>query len=113
EDFELSNHYNQILDRVKDEAALGWTVQAQPDAMRRPLVVLIDRNGAPLSGARLVGTAQRPLGVTEQHQLAFHEVAAGRYTTDTALPLAGQWDLALSVSARGHEIAATRRIVVR
>ena len=113
EDFELSNHYNQILDRVEREAALGWAIQATPDTLGRPVVVLTDRNGAPLSGVRLVGTAERPLGATEQRRLAFHEVASGRYTTDTALPLAGQWDLMLSASAQGHEIATTRRVVVR
>ena len=112
-EFELSNRYDRVLEQVQREAALGWTVQAQPDAAGRPVVTLTDRNGAPLSGARLAGTAERPLGTAEARRLAFHESVAGHYVADTALPLAGQWDLLLSASAQGHDIATTRRIVVR
>lgn len=98
---------------MQREAALGWTVQAQPDATARPVVILTDRSGAPLIGASLNGTAERPLGATQTQRLTFHEVAAGHYVADIALPLAGQWELLLSASAQGHDIATTRRIIVR
>lgn len=113
DDFGLSNRYDQVLDRVRREAALGWTVHARPDVTGRPVVILTDRNGSPLSGASVGGTAERPLGATERRRLVFHEIAAGRYVADIALPLAGQWDLLLSASAQGHDIATTRRIIVR
>jgi nitrogen fixation protein FixH len=113
DDFGLSNRYNQVLDQVQREAALGWTVQAQPDATARPVVILTDRSGAPLTGASLTGTAERPLGATETQRLIFHEAAAGHYVADIALPLVGQWELSLFASALGHDIATTRRIIVR
>ena len=62
EGFDLSNHYNAVLDRVQREAALGWTVQARTDAAGRPVVTLTDRDGAPLRGASVAASAQRPLG---------------------------------------------------
>ena len=62
EDFALSNHYDAVLDREQREAALGWSVVAVTDAAGRPEVTLTDRNGAPLNGASVAASAERPLG---------------------------------------------------
>jgi len=70
------------------------------------------RDGAPLRGASVAASAERPLGAPETQSLVFHESDAGRYVADTALPVAGQWEMTLSASFGGHDIAATRRVVV-
>jgi nitrogen fixation protein FixH len=111
--FALSNHYNAVLERTQREAELGWAVVARTDGIGRAEVVLNDRHGAPLRGASVAASAKRPLGASETHLLAFHEAAAGKYVADTALTTPGQWDLTLSASAGGHEMAVTRRIIVR
>ena len=111
--FDLSNHYNAVLDRVKQEAALGWAVRAEIDPAGRPVVVLTDRSGAALSGAGIEATAQRPLGDPRTTDVRFSEIAPGRYVGTGALEEKGQWDLLLSATAGGHELSATRRIVVR
>lgn len=113
ESFELSNHYDTVLDQAQREAALGWTVSAQADDTRRPVVVLIGRDGAPLGGVSLSGSAERPVGVPHTYRLQFLQVGQGRYVADAALPLPGQWDLTLSASVEGHSMAVTRRIIVR
>jgi nitrogen fixation protein FixH len=112
EDFALSNHYDAVLDREQAEAALGWTLVARTDDAGRPEVALTDRDGASLRGASVAATAERPLGAPEQRALAFHEVAAGRYVADAVLPMPGQWELTLSASQLGHDMAATRRVIV-
>lgn len=111
--FDLSNRYDHVIDRVQREAALGWSVQASADATRHPVLLLHDRSGAPLAGALLRVTAERPVGPKDAIVLAFREVSPGRYIADTALSARGQWDVLLSARAQGHRFTTTRRIVVR
>jgi nitrogen fixation protein FixH len=111
--FDLSNHYNAVLDRVAREAALGWDVRAEIDAAGRPVVLLTDKSGAALSGAGIEATAQRPLGEPRTTSERFSEIAPGRYVGTGVLEEKGQWELQLSATAGGHEFSATRRLVVR
>ena len=113
EDFALSNHYDAVLEHEQREAALGWTVVALTDAAGRPKVMLTERDGSPLHGASVEGSAERPLGAPEQHALSFRETAAGRYEANAALPAPGQWELTLSASVGGRDVVATRRVIVR
>jgi nitrogen fixation protein FixH len=112
EDFQLSNHYDAVLEHEQRDAMLGWTIVAQADDAGRPEVRLMDRGGAPLHGASVAGSAERPLGALETRHVAFQEVASGRYVADAPLPTTGQWELTLSASLAGHEMAATRRVIV-
>ena len=113
EDFALSNHYDAVLERAQREAALGWTLAAQADETGRPVVMLFGSDRTPLRGASVAGYAARPVGSPQSRRLVFSEKSAGRYVADVVLPQAGQWDLTLSASAEGHDLAATRRVVVR
>ncbi|MGA3403748.1 MAG: FixH family protein [Acetobacteraceae bacterium] len=110
--FDLSNHYDQVLEKVQRDAALGWVVRLLPGDAGHPVLVLTDRSGAPLRDAQVQATAERPLGPPETTHLVFRAEGAGRYVADAALTMPGQWELQLSASAQGHTIAATRRIVV-
>lgn len=111
--FDLSNHYDQVIDRAQQQAALGWSVQAAVDADRRPVLQLHDRAGAPLTGAAVRAIAERPLGPSHVATLTFRETAPGRYLGDASLDEPGQWDVQLTASALNHEVATTRRILVR
>ncbi len=113
EDFQLSNHYDMVLEREQREASLGWTVAVQTDATRTPEITLAGRDASPLIGASITATAERPLGSADRRALIFHETAAGRYVADAPLPRPGQWDLTLSASFAGHGFAVTRRVIVR
>jgi nitrogen fixation protein FixH len=112
EDFALSNHYDAVLQRAEQDAALGWTVKASADGAGLPVVTLTRRDGRPLQGASLQVDAERPLGAREERHLMFRELAAGQYVADAVLPEPGQWDLTIAASAEGNSIAATRRIIV-
>jgi nitrogen fixation protein FixH len=110
--FDLSNHYDHVLEAVQREASLGWKLTMLPNGAGRPTLVLTDRAGTPLPGAHVEATAARPLGPLDTTHLVFRDDGAGRYVADAVLSLPGQWELQVSASAQGHTLAATRRIVV-
>ncbi|HET8995078.1 MAG TPA: FixH family protein [Acetobacteraceae bacterium] len=111
--FDLSNRYDRVIDQVQRQAALGWSLQASADALGHPVLLLHDRAGAPLAGAVLRGTAERPVGPQDATALAFQELAPGRYVAQLPLSERGQWDLLVSATAEGHRYTTTRRIMVR
>ena len=111
--FDLSNHYNAIIERMKQEAGLGWAVQAEVDQVGRPVVVLSNRSGTALAGAEIEATVQRPLGDRHLQQVRFTEVSPGRYRGDAALDERGQWELEIWATADGQEFSTTRRITAR
>ena len=111
--FDLSNHYNLVLDRVERQSALGWAVRAEDANAGHPIIVLTDRSGAALAGAALRGTAARPVGDPRTTNIEFSETSPGRYIGAETLDEKGQWDLQLSATASGHALSTTRRIVVR
>lgn len=113
EGFALSNHYDAVLDRAGHEAALGWTVNAQTDDAGHPVVTLADRNGAALAAASITAMAERPLGAPHTQSLTFRNLGSGHYIADAALPASGQWELTVSASNQSHDLAVTRRVIVR
>jgi nitrogen fixation protein FixH len=112
EDFALSNRYDTVLRRAERQAALGWTVTASANAAGVPMVLLSGGDGRPLHGASLEADAGRPLGASEERHLVFHETEAGRYVADEVLPARGQWELTISATVGGRQMAATRRVIV-
>jgi nitrogen fixation protein FixH len=111
--FDLSNHYDRVLERMSQQAALGWAVRAEVDGAGRPVVVLTDRTGEALAGAGIEATAQRPLGDPRTTDIRFSEISPGRYVGSAGLDEKGLWDLQLSATSGGREFNATRRITVR
>jgi nitrogen fixation protein FixH len=109
--FDLSNRYDAVLDRVKQQAALGWSIEARLDISGHPLLILRDASDLPLTGAAIRAVAERPLGEKSTTPLVFQEVAPGRYAAQVPLPAKGQWDIMLTTSAHGHDVTTTRRIV--
>jgi nitrogen fixation protein FixH len=111
--FDLSNHYNTIIERVKQGAGLGWAVQAEVDQAGHPVAVLTDRSGKALAGAEIEATAQRLLGDRHTRQMRFTEVSPGHYRGDVALDEKGQWELEVWATADGKEFSTTRRIMAQ
>jgi len=111
--FDLSNHYDHVLDHLAQQAALGWTVQASVDGEAHPRIVLTDRAGAPLLGARIQARAERPIGPAEATLLSFQATGDGAYRAAEALPTPGQWDLLISAGVEGRTVNTTRRVIVR
>lgn len=111
--FDLSNHYDRVLDTAAREAALGWKLESVVDASGLASITLTDRSGAPLNGAQVAATAQRPLGPERDVPMTFRAAGNGRYVALPALPEKGQWDLLLIATVDGRSVTATRRVIVR
>jgi nitrogen fixation protein FixH len=109
--FDHSNQYDEVLAMAEREAALGWTLQAQAES-GAVILTLADRTGAPLAGARVAGTALRPLGPDHAAMLVFNEVAPGQYQSDAMLD-EGQWSLRLAVTKGADTLHATRRLIAK
>lgn len=113
EGFDLSNRYNAVIERVHQETSLGWAVGADADGRGHPILVMTGADHAPLVHARIVANADRPVGNAMRTPVAFAETTPGHYVGDVSLPLQGQWELMLTASVGGHDVTATRRIVVK
>lgn len=113
EGFDLSNRYNAVMDRVQREAAVGWTIGADADRRGHPVLILTGANHAPLAHAHIAAMADRPLGAPRTTPVVFTETTPGRYVGDVSLPEPGQWEIRFTASADGHDLTATRRIVVK
>ncbi len=111
--FALSNHYGTVLEQAQRVAALGWVVTTATDDAGRVVVTLAARDGVPLRGASLTGSAERPLGTPQTYAVRFQEAGQGRFVADASLPLPGQWDVTLSASVGSNAMAVTRRVIVR
>jgi nitrogen fixation protein FixH len=110
--FDLSNEYNRVIAAARQQAALGWHIDAGVTADSVPALTVTDRAGTPLAHAEIAATAERPVGPPSKTTLVFTPDGGGTFKADTAL-WAGQWDVMLTVKADGHVFGATRRVVVR
>lgn len=113
---ETDNHYrkgqayNANIDKVKAIQALGWTAVTEfpakitGDNLRGgPLTLTIeDAAGVPVTGARVRVAFVRPTHEGHDQKLPLIDKGNGRYGTDVALPLAGQWDLRI-LAERGDD----------
>ncbi len=110
--FDLSNHYDRVLDQVAQQAALGWSVQASVGADAHPLIALTGPRGKPLVGARIAAKAERPIGPADATALIFQAMGDGHYRAARALSVRGQWDLLISADLDGKTVNTTRRVIV-
>lgn len=110
--FDASNSYDRVLAAAERQAALGWTVEDRQEDGRLVLI-LSGRDGAPLVAARLVATAERPIGTARPAQVVFHPTATpGRFEAETPL-VRGKWDFDLTVTAVGNTYHTVRHLVVK
>ena len=110
--FDLSNQYNAVLSRVEDQAKLGWTARTAVLPDKRVAVTLTKPSGEPFPGAIVEGIAERPVGAGAPVPLIFQDRGTGRYLSDVALDLSGQWDVQLSVHAGAQALMTTQRVIV-
>lgn len=110
--FDMSNDYDRVLAAVDAQNALGWDMRADVDA-GHPVLLLKDKTGQGLAGADVTATATRPLGAPTANEISFRDAGGGRYFGSVALPMPGQWELALRISAQGHGIHISRRVLVK
>lgn len=107
-------HYNDVVAAQQARDTLGWRIATRwhPENDRLELL-LTDRAGAPLVGARvtveLVRPAEKrpPLGVT------LAAVDGGRHEGHVDLPARGNWDADIVVERDGERFAQTQRMFLK
>lgn len=122
--YERGNSYNALIAEQEAQDRLGWTVELtadgrlsdQPGAPERPTVFalrMVDAQGAPIDGATVEAEIRRPTVAGHDTALRLMPVGPGTYRAETALPMAGQWDVQL-LAKRGDDTYRLRqRVVVR
>lgn len=110
--FDLSNEYKRVLETARQQAVLGWRVEAGANADGLLHLRLTDRKDAPLAAVNIDAQAERPVGPVDTTVLRFRSTSGGQYQADRSLP-PGQWDLMLRIQADGRFFSATHRVMVK
>ncbi len=112
--YEKGLNYNNRLAAAAEQENLGWEADFVVTTLGDQRVVLDlqlnDRLGSPITSAKVEAALLRP--VQEGHDLTVRldHQGHGRYGTETALPLPGQWDIQLTAMARDKTYRLTERI---
>jgi nitrogen fixation protein FixH len=109
--FDVSNHYDAVLQTSAREASLGWTAIAKA-VDRRPAIWVAQQDTTPLAGATVHGVATRPVGPETRTALSFAPGDNGAFTAAQSLDK-GRWDLSLTITQGVHAMHVTRRILVQ
>ena len=105
--------YNQYLQQVERQRQRGWQVRKgwldepvanQPTVFR---VAVRTREGEPVSGASVAGQFLRPSSSKLDVAFELAETDPGVYESKLTLPLAGAWNLVLTIR-RGDEVHEVR-----
>ena len=105
--------FDRVLAESRAEAALGWTADIGVAADGRLTVTLADRDAKPLEGMQLTASFLRPTREGFDIRVTLAEAGPGRYEAIVHPPLPGQWDIRVTVKARGQtRFHAERRVIV-
>ena len=109
--------YNRTLDEAAAQAALGWEVDlelAQKDERTLALdLVLEGPHGDLIEDAVVSAAFVRPTHEGYDQLVTIPHRYGGEYESLVELPLAGQWELHLTIAAAGELWRETRRVYLR
>ena len=94
-----SQHFNDWLRQAHEQRALGWEGVLALDE-RRQVIVSLDHEGRPVTGAAVSAVARHPVGRVADVELRFAADAEGGYRSLRPLP-PGRWLVHLEVSRGG------------
>ena len=107
--------YNDTLAERASQAELGWrvavAVERSTGGATRVVVEVSDAAGEPVLADGVQARFVRPTHGGFDQDAALAATGKGRYGAAVALPLAGQWDVRLTVT-RGGDIFETRRRIM-
>jgi nitrogen fixation protein FixH len=108
--------FNDQISAREIEASLGWRAGLAIErvgAQARVVTRLVDRNGAAISGANVIGRVGRPAVGTSDQRLVFRPTGEpGLYAAPVADVAPGAWDVEITAHADQATFSASRRIIV-
>lgn len=108
--------YNQTLDEVAREKALGWTsvlvVKPNAHGVVRVDFTLTDARKLALAGAHVTARFVRPTSEGHDFKIKLDDYGRGHYVGRAQPPLPGQWDVYLEAQHPAGLYHVTRRIMV-
>lgn len=109
--------YNRTLDEAAAQAALGWEVDlalAQAEARTLALELALEGPyGDLIEDAAVSAAFVRPTHEGHDRVVTIPHRYGGEYEAEVELPLAGQWELHLTIEAAGEVWRETRRLYLR
>lgn len=112
--YERGLAYNEVLEAERQEAALGWGVQADLEALddgRAALTLLLTgKDGQPLYPDSITARLLRPTVEGMDAEVELRRVAAGRYLGEAVLPQPGVWDLVLQLERGSDSHVSKQRL---
>jgi len=116
--YEKGREYNNDLNAMTAQKALGWTstINVEDNGRNhdaRLVVTFVDKNGAPLKLLRIRAGFIRPVvGGMDQSKM-MTETSPGRYEADFALAASGNWIAQISaLGSNGEKFAEKKRVFV-
>ncbi|OBS08197.1 FixH family protein [Acidihalobacter prosperus] len=109
--------YARYLAAREAQKQLGWTLRKGflevPVAGREEVfqVKVSDREGRPVSAARIGGRFMRPSNEDDDRAFTMHEVEPGLYQASVSLPYPGSWELLLDIR-RGPDVYESHGLTV-
>ncbi|MDT8376199.1 MAG: FixH family protein [Mariprofundaceae bacterium] len=109
---------NRIDKMYRKQLARGWQVEMVIPASIEPgmafdvKIKAMDREGAPISGARSELVAYRPSNAGQDTTIELRELSGGNYAASLNLPAIGIWDINLLFESEGEKHSLRQRIYV-
>jgi len=104
--------YNRTLASARAIKAMGWSAGlSYQDGVA--ILVLTDRDGLVIDGMQAEAVFNRPVGRTAEIAVTLKSLGAGRYAAPVALPMPGQWEMAVTVDGARDRFVAAERVIVK
>ena len=109
--------YNRNLEAAARQADLGWqtrlTARLKGALDGEAALDLRDRSGAPLAGADVLATFERPIEEHLDFAIPLQPAAPGTSRAGFTAPVPGAWNIHLPVRHRGELYVADERVILR
>lgn len=115
--YEASQRFNLGLDAIAAQDRRGWRVDIATNGLRRAGVLGVevrDHSGEALAGLTVLARFERPIDASQDRQVAFDNLGAGRYSARMPELAVGQWTLTVEIDRAGErQFVSRQRIVLK
>lgn len=102
--YEEGLSFNQTLENVAKQNAIGWISAVQLTQGGQVTIEIADRDGKALSGLNVQTVLMRPLDNESDQTLSLKEIRPGNYQTTGAQINPGQWRVELTASQNDNPV---------